>query len=369
MEEKATRVSLCLLDDLDMSDSLTLDDFQVRYYSPCELKGQLRRVEKESFCAEGPVQFERYAKFPWARLEQAIEVDTDRTKRRLSELELSWHHAGVPSWYPFTDLLRTLNLLKPTGGPVIARQFYSWIESPRGEGRCIDRVIYEEPQWDYDGPDGESVHPLMFAYKLEGSDAKEFSELRKQLAECIQVGNSHLQTAVHYFEKGDRGIVPVALPGSFNAIDPLMSYEAALEALFIGEEKGNGENKLSRRIAACMKEQTKVNADDVKNFVRRVFVLRSKVAHGAWPIEEIERLIVVKPNDEIRDLASKSPRTIKGGNYDRFLVQAGPHLVGFLMNLRELARLSTRFFCDEISAGRDKAETIRLLDKANSERT
>ena len=312
-----------------------------------------------------------YAMFPWARFERSIPPNKVKTNldQRLQQLDLSWNHAGVRSWWPFDDLLRTLNLLKPAGGPVIGRQFYYWLEPLAKPDRRTDRIIYGEPLWDYDGPENDDIHPLVSAYDLEPSDTERFSQLRKQLAQCLAAGskpdNSHLRTAIHYFENGDRKIVPHPLSGSFDAIEPLMSYEAALEALLVLEQDCKVEDKLSERVARLAKKlngMTNDKTDAIRDFTKRVFWLRSKVAHGARPIEEIENLILHKPNDAITDDKRNTPKSIPSGDYKDLLI-TGSAFPGFLVNLRELARVSIRFFCDKFFAGRDKAGTIDLLTK------
>lgn len=191
--------------------------------------------------------------------------------------------------------------------------------------------------------------------------------MRKQLAQCLAPDsvpdNSHLKTAIHYFEKADRELQPRPLPGSFDAIDPLMSYEAALEALLIREDERRVGTNLPRRVAAMM-ERTEKTTGGVEDFTRRVFSLRSKVAHGARPIKEIEELIVYRPNDGIPDAwGERTP--IPSGDYANLLIKDGLSFPGFLVNLRELARIYIRFFCDELSRGQNKATTITSLGNAH----
>ncbi len=359
MGEELKSISLCLLDDVNLADPLHLDEFEIRHFRLNDLQALLGETQASD-------RLKVYAELPWARLERPIppnraKANLDcRQTLRLQQLELSWHHAGMKSWYPFDDLLRTLNLLKPAGGPVIGRQFYYWLSPLPPADRRIDSVIHGEPLWDYNEPDSEDIHPLVFEYDLGPSEAEHFSRLRKQLAECLATSgdpdNSHLRTAIHYFENGDRKITPHPLAGSFDAIEPLMSYEAALEALLIREDERRGvENKLSRRVLALMK--TDRATDKIADFTRRVFWLRSKVAHGARPIKEIENLIIRKPNDAIGD-------TIPGGNYASLLIKNGV-FPGFLVNLRELTRISIRFFCDALSQGQGKETTIESLGKTN----
>jgi len=374
MGEELRSVSLCLLDDVNMSDVLKLDEFEIRYYQPAELQTMVLEEGTGNLSSDVSDRLAAYAMFPWARFERSIPPNKVKTNldQRLQQLDLSWNHAGTRSWWPFDDLLRTLNLLKPAGGPVIGRQFYCWLAPLVKPDRRTDRIIYGEPLWDYDGPENDDIPPLVFAYDLEPSDTERFSQLRKQLAQCLAAGskpdNSHLRTAIHYFENGDRKIVPHPLPGSSDAIEPLMSYEAALEALLVPEKKEEGgvENKLSTRIAALAKKKvngiTDNKAGEIENFTKRVFWLRSKVAHGARPIEEIENLIIHKSNDKILD--NERNKCIPKGGYASLLIQGGP-FPGFLVNLRELTRICICFFCEEFSAGQYKERTIALLEKTD----
>jgi len=328
MGEELRSVSLCLLDDVNVSNSLKLDKFEIRHYQPDELQALLGGAEMASLTSEASDELKVYAEFPWARFERPLPPDQVKTnpdprlKLRLQQLQLSWRHAGMQSWYPFDKLLRTLNLLKPTGGPVIGRQFYYWLEPLPKADRRIDRVIYGELLCcGYFNPDGQSISlPALGEYDLGLSDTEQCSRLRKQLAQCLaadsKVDNSHLRTAIHYFENADRKIVPRHLCESFVAIELLMSYEAALEALLVREDERAVEDKLSKRVVAVMR-QTERRTDKVGDFTRRVFWLRSKVAHGARPIKEIEDLIVHKPNDKIVDNERK--KSIDEGDYRSLL--------------------------------------------------
>ncbi len=363
MGEELRSISLCLLDDVNLADPLHLDEFKIRHFRLDDLQALLGETEASD-------RLKVYAEFPWARVEQAISISQAKDPcwdLRLQQSQLSWAHAGVRSWYPFDELLGTLNLLKPAGGPVIGRQFYYWLEPLSESDRKIDRIVYGEPLWDYNEPDSEDIHPLVSEYDLGPSDTEQFSRLRKQLAECLAtngaLNNSHLKTAIHYFENGDRKITPRPLPGSFDAIEPLMSYEAALEALLIRKKDCGVEDNLSKRVTALMKKTGK-RTDKVADFTRRVFWLRSKVAHGARPIKEIENLITHKPNDAIVDNERKKKKEIPGGTYASLLIENGM-FPGFLVNLRELTRISIRFFCDALSQGQSKETTIESLGKSD----
>jgi len=135
-----------------------------------------------------------------------------------------------------------------------------------------------------------------------------------------------------------------------------MSYDAALEALVILEHENGVSEKLSSRVSAIIKNKR----PEIQNFCKRVFWLRSKVAHGARPIEEIERLIIIKPGQEIKD--EERGVSIPGGKY-RELFLTSYEFAGFLVNLREITRRTIRFFCNEHLKGRRREDTLSQLDK------
>ena len=148
-------------------------------------------------------------------------------------------------------------------------------------------------------------------------------------------------------------------PGSFNAIDPLMSYDAALEALVIPEEreKGGISENLASRVSGIFEEKV----DEVRNFIKRMFWLRSKVAHGVRTIEEIEGLIIDKPDAQIEDEARPNLSTQKV-NYNELFLASNVFPI-FLVNLREITRRTIRFFCDEYLKDRPREDTLKELDQ------
>jgi len=265
------------------------------------------------------------------------------------------------SWKPFTELIRTLNLLKESPGPLFTRQFY-FIPYPNPKTTAeIGKVIYGEPAFEtIDNSSGSRIRSLLFVYKLRRKDVTGFSTLREQLNKCLSkdsdLPNSHLRIAIHYFKNGERRFKAIPLTGSFNAIDPLMSYEAALEALVILEDDRDTSNKLSSRVSVILGEKV----EEVRNFLKRVFWLRSKVAHGARTIEEIEHLIIRKPDREIRDEARN--QSIPRGNYDKLFLTSYV-FPGFLVNLREITRRTILFFCHKHLRACHREDIISELDK------
>jgi len=363
MSEQIKGIYLCLLDDVSLDGDVTLDEFTVRYYGVEELISLLIGSD-EGISSEEKHRLELYSEFPWACMEEDIPPDKIKTdfNRILLRSNLAFKHAGIPMWEPFTDLIRTLNLLKGSPGPVITRQFYFTLYPNTKTKTDISRVIYGEPSFDIiDNGNSSRVRPLLLEYALGQKDVPGFSNLREQLNRCLSkdsnLPNSHLRIAIHYFENGDRKFRAIPLTGSFNAIDPLMSYEAALEALVILECEKRGVCKnLSSRVSGILGDK----AEEVCNFLKRVFWLRSKVAHGVRTVEEIESLIIDKPNVEIQGEARGKP--IPEGNYDKLFLESYV-FAGFLVNLREITRRTIRFFCREHLKGHRREDIIDGLNK------
>jgi hypothetical protein len=366
MSEYIRSTYLCLLDDVNLVGNITIDEFDIGYYSTKELISLLEGSD-ECVSSEERRCLEIYSEFPWARKEKIKTIPIDKIKNDFEcmlitygyTFDLTYIHAGMVSWEPFTELIRTLNLLKESPGPVITRQFYHTPNPSAKTKGNIGKVIYGEPAFDYIDGSGDRIRPLLLEYGLEKEDVAGFSKLREQLNKCMSkdshLPNCHLRTAIHYFENGDRRLQAITFPGSFNAIDPLMSFEAALEALVILESDDKVGNKLPRRISASIND----GRSEVQSFCKRVFWLRSKVAHGVKPVEEIEGLIIDKPNAEIPKQERGGP--IPEGNYKELLLTSNV-FPGFLINLREITRRTIRFFCDEYLTGRCREDTLKELD-------
>jgi len=365
MSEHIKSTYLCLLDDVNLADNITIDEFVVRYYGEQELISLLTGSD-EDVGSDERNHLKLYSKFPWARKERIISRDEIKKDFDPSFLicDLAYTHAGMVSWEPFTELIRTLNLLKESPGPVITRQFYHTLYPNAKTKVDIGKVIYGEPSYDIiDNGSDYQIRPLLLEYALGRNDVAGFSNLREQLNKCLSkdsgLPKSHLRIAIHYFENGDRRFQAMTFPGSFNAIDPLMSYDAALEALVIPErEKGVISENLASRVSGIFEEKV----EEVRNFIKRVFWLRSKVAHGVRTVEEIEGLIIDKPDAEIPNQAGRG--SIPGGNYKELLLTSYV-FPGFLVNLREITRRTIRFFCDEYLKEHRREDTLKELDRDN----
>ncbi|MBA7686250.1 hypothetical protein ES703_94693 [subsurface metagenome] len=363
MSYKNKSIYLCLLDNVDLEKDITLGEFEIRYLKANQVSKVMQYFAFEQLTPGEKERLATYEKFPWAYFERDISdmESKDSVSKSLVSFNLRFAHAGVMNWWPFTELIRTLNLLKPSLGPVILRHFYHIPFADLEHARDVEKVIYSEPSINiFDDERGTQIQRMLFGYEINQKSTHGFSELRTVLARCLLMDNvrdnNHIRTAVHNFENADRKFVPCPLEGSFNAVDPLMSYEAALESLVIFQDERGVENKLASRISSGFGEK----AVEVENFLRKVFWLRSKVTHGARPIEEIERLILRRPNDAINDEARN--KRIPAGNYDKLLLESYT-FPGFLINLREITRFTIRLFCDEFNRGCNKDETVRKLKR------
>ncbi len=361
MSRKNKSIYLCLLDNVELEKDIALGEFEIRYLKADQISKVLQYSSCEQLTTGQREQLATYEKFPWAYLEREISEEDarDSIRKSLVPYNLRYAHAGVLSWWPFTELVRTLNLLNPSAGPLITRHFYHVAFVGLENAEEVEKVIYSEPSVNlFDDEHGTVIQPMLFGYMLNHELGPSFLELQRVLDRCLNKNdvrdNNHIRIAIHNFENADRKFVPCPLEGSFKAVDPLMSYEAALESLVIFEQENKIADKLALRISSLFTEKE----EDVKNFLRRVFWLRSKMAHGARPIEEIEHLILRRPNDAINDEARNMK--IPDGNYDKLILESYT-FPGFLINLREITRFTIRFFCDEFNHGRDKKETVRKL--------
>lgn len=388
-ESQSKAIYLCLLDDVKLSADVTLGSYFVRSYDAQFLTRLLRGRDDLTLSETEREEFKLWSEFPWASIELAI-PNKAATKHKLSGFDklsdFDWARVtfttrqiyGRANW-PFDKLLRTLNLLKPSRGPVIPRHFYLRPAHAIQTRAQVTRDARSSPVTNFYGPDGVEG-PCLWEYELEPTDQHSFDSLSADLDRSLAKEmsdstppNSHLRIAVHYFERGDERMTP--FPSEFDAIDPLLAYEAALEALLILEEERDTGKKLVSRVHAIIgddlpeyevfcktdmgkyeRRRCKVTAEDLRSFVRRVFWLRSKAAHGVRTIEELESWIVHRPDDEIPD---KAP--VPKGPYSKLFLD-GSSFPGFLVNLRELARRAIRFFCDQWKQGKTREQILDELD-------
>jgi len=364
MKQEIKSTYLCLLDNLNLKRALTLGKFSLRKYDINELSGLLQGRDDCYMSKEYREQMELYAKFPWASLEKVYYPKDSTEACFIVRTALYWGHGGKSSWYPFEEHIRTLNLLKQSPGPVFGRQFYHRPIPYIQTSAQIKKVIYSEP---YSVPqidlNGNPFTDILAEYDFGPKDLSGFKNLKQQLKKCLEKdsrNNCHLKIAIHHFENADRKLRPKPIAGSFKAIEPLIDYEASLEGLMIPEtDKGKTCEKLSSRVSSIIKDKS----DEIKNFIKKVFWLRSKFAHGSRSVEDIEKDIVIRRcankgvKDQIRGIS------IPSGNYTDLLLKEGIYFPGFLTNLREVCRLCIRFFCEEYVKGYTRDEIINKIDE------
>lgn len=352
------RQYLCLLDGIGLTDRVNLGDYEVRFFSPQDLIGLLHTSQDDQPSSVELARYELYAQFPWGVLERPARPEPEtEIGRILSTIDISWNHAGRRlAWWPFAQMLRNLHLMKPSLGPIIPRHFYFRSEQYDGAVAQIDRKIYAEPEMRSAGPDGPE-YPRLTEYSLAIGDVEAYVAIDKQFedweSQQPEDEKAPLQTALAYFENADQQLDPVCLD-PFQAIEPLMSYEAAIEALLIGEEENGVERKLIVRIKNLIDDDRPA----LEGFIERVFWLRSKVAHGVRSPNEISRLIVQSPDAEIID----TPRNkrIPSGPYSEFYLGAC-EFPPFLVNLRECTRRVIKCYLDGASRGETKEQIIRRI--------
>jgi hypothetical protein len=252
-------------------------------------------------------------------------------------------------------MIRNLHLMKPSTGPIMIPQFYYRSEPYVQVGAQIDRIIYGEPYTRDYGPDEQDV-PYLMEYTLTPEDPGLYVTMDEKINKWQSLNPNEkapLQTAIAYFENADRQLAPCC-SDPFDVIEPLMCYEAALEALLVAEDENGVENKLADRVQAVLNDQ----GPEVGLLIRRVFWLRSKVAHGVRSQDEIRRLIIDAPDEAIVDSARK--KTIPSGPYSTLFLEA-QEFPAFLVNLRECTRRVIRYFLDAALQGETKEHVLRRL--------
>jgi hypothetical protein len=377
---------LCLLDDVNLTGNVQLGPYVVRSRNASELRGMLRGRDDAAPTAEEEDELKRLALFPWASIELAIDNHSELRGRyagwaaisdlQWARLKFSWKRTiGQTNW-PFDDLLRTLNLLKPSGGPVFGCYYYFRPFEEIQTRAQVCRAIKRQPLMTTEGESGEGG-PAVWEYNLGTEDQADYSRLTEQLERCLtrsisdgEPTNAHLRIAVHYFGRADERVITA--PNDFDSIDPLIAYDAAIEALLVRENERGSEKLLRNRAPAIVGDapseachgqlrsegdpvgcQRPIAPDEVEHLIERMYWLRSKIAHGVRSPEEI--------NDLISYQGASAVDAIPEGPYDRLFVESAP-FPGFLMNVRELARRCIRHFCDEYARGRSRDETLERLD-------
>ncbi len=365
---------LALVDNLDLQERVQLGDFVVRRFSKVELAAKLRGNEDLPLKEGERDEFEQRAMFPWVQHQFPLSKFENPLRpnppHNISAFDSALHnfryrYAGAETAWPFDSFFTTLNLLKQSNGPVIPCHVYlcPLVLQTRYQ---VESMTLRHAMIDSDSEELE--RPRLFGFRLDASDVHGFVELRAKLEQCLaknpgdsQPDNTHLRIAAHFFAHGDKRIAPCRF--NFGLIDPLLAYEAALEALLLREveplkkqaKKQGDASLLSHRVASI----PLLKHPSTEDFIRLVHWIRSKIAHGVKPIREIERVIRC-PDKGL----PKDARLISGlppGPYSRLYLSGGD-FEGLVVNLREVARRCIRFFFDEYFAGRGRDSTLDRLD-------
>lgn len=376
---------LCLLDNVGLRDkSVELGSFKLCRHTRQELAEFLRGRDDGPLEEDEREQLEEWSALTWAHYEQqAADCQILRDHGcNSSDLELNrriFARATTISrenrLEPFRRLIEALNLLKPSDGPVrVCRIFLRPVKDIQTGEQVVSR--YVNPYSARRDPVDGIVRQNLQGYSLGKADQAHFSQFQSQLGTKGTADGTYLLVARHFFERADEHLVLGA--ENFDLTDPLLAYEATLEALLIGENEGGVEKSLSRRFQnlmerCCEEWLRRSKRGDIptpESFARRVFTLRSKTVHGVWPIRKITDYMTRKSSDCIPHRRGTS-QAIPAGDYGEVfpaLVSCPPKgfstdfNLSFLVNLREAARRCLRYFLKKQDEGSTRAQIIQGLD-------
>lgn len=303
---------LCALDNVRLQPKLlSLGSVTLHRYTMQELENLLRGYDDLPLDSVQKEEFEELSCLIWAHYEeQAASMDAWRQKGA-SGSDWDWNRriflrataiSRNNRFEPFRKFVETLNLLKPSDGPVrVCRIIMRPVGDVQTSEQIDSRYIHAHSAfWD---PGEECVRDVLHGCPLNKSDERRFSILEKQLYTKSSLNNTQLVAARHFYERADS--VFVLGPEGFDCTDPLLAYDACMEALLVPEEvKGNTGDIFYRRFDSlirgfCPDWINRANRGEIPHpdiFARRVFVLRSKTAHGVWPISQIADFITTKAN-------------------------------------------------------------------------
>lgn len=385
MAQQSRVTYLCLLDDVRLlSEHVQLGPIAIRQFSEAELDELFYGRDDHPRTAEEMGELKTWALFPWATTELTLDnSDLRNAFPAVNASDLFWERwkfqmeGRLDSFgtQPFGSLLRALCLLKPSRGPVIPRVIALRPNGPiQTRSQISLRTLSAPATTFYESAEEEG--PCMWEYELGATDVSLYEALVDQLARCLSAApphserNNHLRVAVHYFQIGEHRLRPAA--GGFSAIDPLLAYDAALEALLIREDEHGTEKKLIQRVTRIARErlpETRFGAgskavtrratdEELQNFVKKMFWIRSKAAHGVRSPEELGHMIAFKPDELVTDARGNN---IPGAPYGSMIMSGGT-FPGFLLGVRELARLCIRYFCDRYDDGLGRDQVLEQID-------
>ena len=219
--------------------------------------------------------------------------------------------------------------------------FHATAEAREGKAE-VAKIIRGEPM--ANGDDQGNEWPYLTGYELSPDGADEYLDLKSKLDATLRKDGSpedspsaHLWIADEYFERGNRSML-----SSRDRVLTVLMFEFALEGLYV-KKRGGSEGKLLARVPKVVCNEGGVSADRLRSFLDEVFWVRSKAAHGVRSIRALE--------DRIQK-ADTSGLLVPALAFDPFLV-----------NLREIVRLSIRFFLDKHTQGVPREATLEELDR------
>jgi len=331
-------------------EPILLGDYVLKYMKPEELSEDLYCRPLESLVPLDRQRVDLYSEWLWALREtdstqEAPKGNAGNWDRAFQQHELMYRHAGKRHYWPFDELIQTLNLLKSSDGPVMPIQFYHITPEARESRTRVESIVHGEPTANEDQEGNQ--WPYLAGYELLESDVADYQALAEKLAKALRkapddgdLPNGHIWIAVDYFERANRSMSTI-----LDRVPTVLLYEFALEALYISEEERGSERRLKDRIpmAVCTNDTIELSA--LTDFIGDVFWIRSKAAHGVQPIRELEQ------------------RMQKANTRDLFF--NGGALSQYLVNLREIVRRSIRYFVDKYAEGISRSDILQELDNTS----
>lgn len=337
----------CLLENITTDeDRIDLGDYAVVQMTPDVLAESLYCRPYGSLNSVAQHRVTLYSQWTWGCFDNPVEMPQDPLKSSLRHMLLAWNHVRETCYWPFDPLIKTLNLLHPSDGPVLPIQYYHVTAEARAGRTQVETRILAEPVTSGDEQGNE--WPFLQGYAIRAVDSRAYCDLERTVRDALgkdepqtSSSNAHLWIAEEYFERGNRAMLQILDP-----VVTLMFYEFALEALYLLERDRGSKAILKRRVPPAVDPSADVPLERLHAFLEQIHVIRSKAAHGARPIRELERLV---RNTDVEQLFL--PRFAFGGA---------------LANLREVARRSILFFVKRHMEGIGREEVLQQLDEAQA---
>lgn len=307
--------------------NLDLAEFGIEKHTSSELK-ELFPNEKQLF--EGGY-------FIVIRNNYEIEVERNKQNR----------YIDFPAFYIFMGHelfykpLIILNLFKESRDPLIFGQCYfkrfdtsknssMWYKI--GPVFKFDRILYADE-------DGNPVPSI--GYELSVDDVNNLQGFVKAISFYItkEEYNKHekfIQIAINFYDEGIKKELDSGLEDM-----RIIDYMIALEALYLQREP-EMTYKFSNRLAILLGESEE-EKQQLNEYARKLYRLRSNLVHGSSTKEEIDRELFCLE-------CGQDPKTLE--------------FQGLRCNVRELVRRSILYFLSLYTNGYKKEDILRMLDNA-----